>query len=485
MATVTSTTTGPPQRARWLLAVLLGAMFLGNVDTAVTNTATPAIQSGLGASGAELQLIVSGYVLAYAMLLVTSARLGQAHGYRSMFLLGLSLFTVTSAVCGLAPTALVLVLARVVQGAAAALMVAQVLSGIQLQYSGRERARALGWYAAVLAGSAVFGQVLGGLVITADLFGVTWRPIFLINVPLGAALVVAALRVLPDDEHGEAQSLDAWGVISLSAALLLFVVPLILGPGSSWPGWTWAALAGAVLATAAFLVIERRVVVAGRRPLIDLQLIRRPVIHWALSTAALSTGVYFAILFVLALYLQQGLGHTPAYSGLVLVSWVAAFGVAGPVLGRVSTRLSLFAAPAGALVLAAGFTGIAASVHAGSTNTAALVALLGVGGLGYGAVFSGTLNHLTSAVTDRYAADISGLFNTAARVGGVMGVAAFGTLYLTLAPTHERQAAVDAFTITTAALALCAVATAITASLAIRHRASRLCNSGRESRLHA
>jgi len=154
------------------------------------------------------------------MLLVTSARLGQAHGYRSMFLLGLSLFTVTSAVCGLAPTALVLVLARVVQGAAAALMVAQVLSGIQLQYSGRERARALGWYAAVLAGSAVFGQVLGGLVITADLFGVTWRPIFLINVPLGAALVVAALRVLPDDEHGEAQSLDAWGVISLSAALL-------------------------------------------------------------------------------------------------------------------------------------------------------------------------------------------------------------------------------------------------------------------------
>jgi MFS family permease len=160
------------------LAALLGAMFLGNVDVAIANVAGPSIRSGLNASGGQLELIVSGYTLAYAVLLVTCARLGEARGYRRMFLLGLAGFTVASLACALAPTAIILVIARIAAGAAAALMAAQVLTGIQLGFGGRGRARALGLYSPVLSAGAVAGQSLGGLLISADIAGTTWRPAF-------------------------------------------------------------------------------------------------------------------------------------------------------------------------------------------------------------------------------------------------------------------------------------------------------------------
>jgi MFS family permease len=177
-----------PRRSGWLLTALLGGMFLGNVDIAIVNIATPSIHEHLHASGAELELIVSGYTLAYAVLLITSARLGEMRGYRRMFLTGLALFTCASLACGLAPSSMVLVPARVLQGAGAALLTSQVLTGIQLNFKGEARSRALGLYTAVLSGSAVVGQVLGGVLVSANLFGTAWRPVFLINIPVGIGL---------------------------------------------------------------------------------------------------------------------------------------------------------------------------------------------------------------------------------------------------------------------------------------------------------
>ena len=179
------------------LAALLGAMFLANVDVAIANIAAPAIRAGLHTSGGELELVVSGYTLSYAVLLVTSARLGQARGYRRMFLAGLAGFTVASLACGLAPDAPTLIVARIAAGGAAALMAAQVLTGIQLDFTGRARARALGLYTLVLSAGAVAGQSLGGLLVSADLLGTTWRPAFLINVPCGLMLFWLARRYLP------------------------------------------------------------------------------------------------------------------------------------------------------------------------------------------------------------------------------------------------------------------------------------------------
>jgi len=262
-------------RPRALLAVLLGGQALASIDTAVANVATPSIQAHLGASGAELQLIISGYVLAYAVLLITGARLGHIYGYRQLFLLGLGSFSLASLACGLAPTPTALIVARVVQGSAAALLVPQVLSGIQLAFSGDERRRAVGWFVVMLSTSAVIGQILGGALIAADLFGTSWRPIFLVNVPIGAMVLLAAARCLPPDAPRRRVRLDLGGVVWLSVALLLLVVPLVLGRELGWPLWSWACLLLCLPAFGVFVAIERQASGSGD-PLLNLAVLARP-----------------------------------------------------------------------------------------------------------------------------------------------------------------------------------------------------------------
>jgi MFS family permease len=457
-------TTVTPSRG-WALMALLGAMFLGNVDVAIANIAGPSIRVGLHASGGELELIVSGYTLAYAVLLVTSARLGQTRGYRRMFMAGLAGFTAASLACGLAPNALTLVVARIAGGAAAALMAAQVLTGIQLGFTGRARARALGLYSLVLSAGAVAGQSLGGVLISADVLGATWRPTFLVNVPAGLVLIWLALRYLPAGRPQPGR-LDLAGVAVLSVAMVLLVVPLVLGQDAGWPAWTWACLAVSIAAFAALWRVEQQVSMRGGQPLVDPALIARPAISWGLASQAAATATYFAGLFTLPLYLQQGLGKSAAYSGLALVSWVAAFGIPGPVLGRFPARVRALAAPAGAAILAAGFAGLAASLYAGHTSGVLLMTLLGVAGLGLGTAFTGMLSHLTSSVSGEHAAGLSGLFNTTTRAGGVVGTAAFGTVYLAL--VHDRHQAVHGFATVSLALAVAALAAAALAGLSVR-----------------
>ena len=466
------------RRAGWGLAALLGAMFLGNVDVAIANVAGPSIRSGLHASGGQLELIVSGYTLAYAVLLVTCARLGEARGYRPMFLAGLAGFTVASVACALAPNAITLVVARIAAGAAAALMAAQVLTGIQLGFGGRARARALGLYALVLSAGAVAGQSLGGLLISANVAGTTWRPAFAINVPIGLLLLWAAWRYLPGDGRraaggtgtaagggsGQRARVDVAGVAVLSAALILLVLPLVLGQGEGWPAWTWGCLAASVPAFVLLWFTERKQV----QPLVDPRLLARREVGWGLASQAACTATYFAVLFTLALYLQQGLGRSAAYSGLALVSWVAAFGIPGPVLGRLPVRARALAAPVGSLILAAGFAGLAVSLLAGDTGGLTLVTLLGVAGLGLGIAFTGMLSHLTSSVSSEHAAALSGLFNTATRAGGVIGTAAFGTIYLAL--VHHPGQAVHGFAALNFALAATALAATAMAAVSVWRR---------------
>jgi MFS family permease len=250
--------------------------------------------------------------------------------------------------------------------------------------------------------------------------------------------------------------------------LLLLVMPLVLGREAGWPAWTWVCLLAGVATFVLFVRVERHQVTSGGYPLVTLSLLARRPVALALLSQAATVATYFGLLFVLALYLQQGLGKSPMFSGLSLVSWVAAFGVSGPLLGRVGVRAKRLAAPVGRLVLAAGFAGIAGSLALGlADNDALLIVLLGFGGLGYGAAFSGTLAHLTSIVPNQYAADVSGLFNTTIQVGGTLGVAVFGTIYLNLAPQVGRAAAIPAFTLITVALAGTAVVAAGLAQWAI------------------
>lgn len=447
----------------WLLAVLLMGLFIANVDVAVVNVATPSIRETLGASGSELQLIVSGYVLAYAMLVITGARLGAMYGYRRLFLSGLGVFTVASLVCGLAPGAVVLIVARVVQGIGAALMVPQVLTGIQLNFTGAARTRALGFYSVALSIGAVAGQVLGGVLVSADLLGSAWRPIFLINLPIGAAVILAALRFLPAHEGARPQRLDLRGVALLSIGLLLIVLPLTLGHTQHWPAWTWVSLAASVFPLAAFIVVERRISSRRGDPLIDLSVLTRPAVAWALAAYGLALMTYFSLLFTLALYLQEGLGESALDSGLALVSWVAAFGLGGPIVARLPARFARLVAPFGFAVLAASYTAIAATVFAGHSGAGVLFGLLAFGGLGLGLGVTASIRQMMAAIAAQQACDMSGLILTTAQMAGALGVAVFGTAYFSLVEPSGPAVAMHGFAIVVAGFSLTALLAAAAA----------------------
>jgi MFS family permease len=457
----------PKTRAGLALALLLGGQALANIDTAIVNIATPSIHADLNATGAELQLIVFGYILAYAMLLVTGARLGQIHGYRAMFLIGAVGFSLASLVCGLAPNPQALIVARVIQGASAALLVPQVLSGIQLSIPEAQRPRALGLFVVVLSGSAVVGQVLGGALISADVLGSGWRPVFLINVPVGALLVAGAWRYLPRRVATRRVQLDLRGVLALSTAMLLALVPLIVGREAHWPLWTWLSLAASAPVFGLFVAIERTVSVRGGQPLVNLQILRRPTVAWALASRLGSTATYFSLLFVVALYLQQGLGESPIYSGLALVSWVAAFGAGGWLLRRLSAGAARHAATCGSLLMAAAYAGTGAGVLAGQPAGGLLIGLLGVGGLGFGLSTTALLAQLMAAIPAEFAADISGLYNTNSQVAAVVGVATFGTAYLGLVGDAGQSTAMHAFASVVFAFAITAAFAAFAANRAI------------------
>jgi predicted MFS family arabinose efflux permease len=456
----------------WLLGILLVGPFMAQADATIVNVATPSIHEDLGASAATLELVVGGYLVAFAVLLITGARLGQTHGYRRVLVAGLATFSLASLLCGFAPNPAVLVVGRVLQGVGAALLFPQTLTGIQLNFSGAERTRAIGLYAIALSCGAVSGQLLGGVLVSANLAGLQWRPIFLLNVPIGAAAVLAALRYLPVDEARQSRRVDLAGVATLSAGVLLVVLPLVLGRAEGWPLWTWLCLVASLAAFGLFLVTERRVSARGGAPLVNLDALARPSVSWALFALTIVTATYYALLFTLAQYLQQGLGRSALVSGLTLIPWVAAFGLAGQVVRRLPTRAVPLAPVAGCALLAAAYATISLALFRGNHGLGLLVPLLAAGGLGLGIQFSSLVAHLTNAAPSGYAPDISGVSTTTMQIGGGVGVAAFGTLYLSLAAAGGAQST-HAFAAVTAAFATVAAVAALAARRATAARGAR------------
>lgn len=462
---------------RWGLPVLLSAVFMTTADNSIVNVAVPSIERTLDASDAQLQLTVSGYVLAYAALLVTGARLGTIFGYRRIFLSGLCAFTLASLACGLAPDALTLVAARVVQGIGAALMVPQVLTVIQMSRSGEARTRALALYPVALAGGAAAGQVLGGALLTMNIGGSAWRSIFLVNVPVGIALIAATIRFLPADLVGRRQQLDLRGVAALTGSLVLLVVPLLFARERGWPLWAWLSLASSVPVAALFAVNERRLVRSGGQPLVDVRLLARRPLAWGLAAQAAATVTYAALLFALALYLQSGLGKSPLYSGAALLAWVVGFGLSGPLLQRLPRPVRAAGAPLGFLTLAAAYGTISVIGLVTTPQGLPLIAALGAGGLGMGLGFSALIAHLAEATPVEHAADLSGLLSTNSEASAVVGVATFGSLYLALSSSAGTGVAVDAIVIVAGALAAAAALAGLAALRSTRRPGTPPCRS--------
>jgi MFS family permease len=449
-------------RERLWLAILLVAPFMAQADATIANVATPSIHADLGASGAELELVIGGYIVAFAVLLITGARLGQTHGYKRMFMLGVTVFALASLACGLAPDVVVLIVARVAQGAGAALMFPQTLTGIQRNIAEPQRPRAIALYAIALSAGAVVGQILGGGLISADVAGTQWRAIFLINAPVSVAVLAAAYAYLPRDEERTVRQLDLVGVAALSSCVLLVVLPLVVARSEHWPLWVWLCLGASVPTFALFISLQRRLADRGGSPLVNVHILARPSIGWSLLTLLAATGTYYAILFTLAQYLQRGLGRSALVSGLTLVPWVAAFGLAGQLVSRLPAAFTRIAASAGCGLLTLVYVALSGSLFSGDSAETLLVPLLGLGGFGLGIQFNALIAHLTSSVPPGYAPDISGVSTTTLQIGGAIGVAAFGTLYLSFGPSGASSAT-HAFAVTTAALAAVALVASVTA----------------------
>ena len=451
-----------------LLAIVLIGQFMAILDVSVVNVAAPTIRTDLGSSGAGLQLVIAGYTISYAVLLVTGARLGDLAGHRRMFQLGLALFTAASLACGLAWSTGALVGFRLLQGAGAALMVPQVLSLIQRTFGGAGRARALSIYATVIAGGAVVGQVVGGVLVSADLFGTQWRPVFLVNVPIGIALLAAGSRWLPGDRGEPGRRLDPLGVTTLSAAVLAFVVPLVLGHEQDWPLWGWVMLAASVALFGVFALVQRRVALAGGSPLVPGRLLRAPgVIPAALAIFAMMA-TYAGFLFSLALHLQGGLGFSALRAGLTFIPGAAGFAVVSLNWRRLPAAWHRGMVAAGLVLAAIGYAGLALVMRDGGTGGLGLLVTLGVVGVGLGAAFSPLMTRALSAVPVTDAADASGALATVVQLAQVVGVATFGTLFLSLVTEPTVVASAHAYAIT--ALALGAVALVAAACAMLRSR---------------
>ncbi|MCT9929297.1 MFS transporter [Planotetraspora sp. A-T 1434] len=446
--------------ASWLLTVILAGQFMAILDVSIVNVAAPTMRADLGAGGSALQLVISGYTIAYAMLLITGARLGGLLGYRRLFLTGLVVFTAASLLCGLAPSTGPLIAFRLLQGAGAALMVPQVLSLIQLSFDGASRARALGVYATVISVGAVVGQVLGGLLVTADLFGTAWRPVFLVNVPIGLVLLVAGARLLPSGHVRREQGLDLPGLVTLSLAVSLLVVPLVLGHEESWPLWGWISMGGSVALFGAFLLVERR----ARHPLVPGHLLRTPGLTAAAAGIFLVMVAYGGYLFSMALHLQSGLGDSPLRAGCLFIPAAAGFGLTSLNWKRLPARLHRPLIVTAAVVTALGELALAAILASGGHGEPLLEIAFAVIGIGMAGTFSPLMAVALAQVAPAEAPDASGLMAMMLQLGQVVGVAAFGTLFLSLTPSAH------AITVTEVGLAATSLVAGVCALPLLRRR---------------
>ena len=420
-----------PVNRRFALPVVLAGTFMVVLDFFIVNVALPAMQSNLGASDSAIEWVVAGYALTSAIFVIAAGRLGDRFGRRRVFSFGLALFTLASAWCGVAATPFQLVLARLVQGVAAALLTPNVLSIIGVLYVGPDRVRALSVYGTVMGLAAVGGQLIGGALMSADPAGLGWRSCFLINLPVGVAALVLAPRVIPESRESMAPRLDLLGTALATAALTALVLPLLEGRQHGWPTWTWLSLAAAPVLLAGFVVHQRRLARRGGSPLLDLRLFAHRSFSAGLVTQLCFWAGQASFFVVLALYLQNGRGLHPLPAGLVFTILAAAYVAASMRAPALAARHGRAVIAAGALVLAVGHALLLAAVAdigvAGALG--ALVPGLVLVGAGMGLVLAPLASTILSSLEPERAGAASGMLTAMQNVGNAIGVAVTGVIF--------------------------------------------------------
>ena len=438
-----------PDPRRWIgLVLVLIASFLTAFDFFVVNVALPAMRTDLGARPAQLEFVVAGYGLAFAVLLVTGGRLGDLYGRKRMFILGMGGFTAASALCGVAPTAGLLIAARVLQGMTAAMMNPQVLAIIRVTFPEGERARAIGYFGMTLGAASILAQLIGGVLVQVDLFGLSWRPVFLVNVPIGLVALPLALRVLRESRAAGGHQLDPGGILIGSAALLLLAVPLVEGREAGWPGWAYAAMALSMPAFAAFVAWEWHVQHRCRVPLVNLRLFRDRGFSLGLLMAVTFFGGLSAFFMTITLFLQQGFGLTPLATGLTFVAFGIGFVGGSRLSSTVAARLGPRVINLGTALMGAGLLAIILMAKAASGSAMdgrTLAAALLVYGVGQGLTLPSlvTLVVGSSRIPAADAGSASGVFAMVQQVALALGVAVVGGVFFGALDGNTTRLAYD------------------------------------------
>lgn len=447
-------------RRWWVLAVVVAAQFMFVVDAFVVNVAVPSIRAELHATIAETQGAIVIYQIAFAALIITGGRLGDIKGAKPVFLLGLIGFTLASLWCGLAHSGSELVASRALQGAAAALMIPQVLATIHRLFRDAERGRAFGTYGFTLGFGAATGLLLGGWLLSVDVDGLGWRTIFFVNVPVGLVLLCAAWWLMPAIAGKPGTRLDIVGAGVLLVALLCVLGPLVVGSSIGWPLWSFLAMALGVLLLGLMWPLEQRIEQRGDRlPLVHLDMLRDRAFTTGLLAVFFFTFANLSFYLVMMLYLQVGLGLPALEAGNIILPLAIAFALVSRVAGPRAQRLGSTALIQGCGVQLAGLLIVGLAVAVGETKPATLAILLTIFGAGQAMVMAPLYGSVLGKVPPAHAGSGGGVVSTVQQIGNASGVTAVGGLYYAIQAVHPARLAI------LASLMTLAVAIATTAAL--------------------
>jgi len=441
-----------PKRAWQALAVLLVAMFMALLDTTIVNVALPTIRAELDASEATLSWIISGYALAFGLVLIPAGRLGDRIGHKWVFFTGVALFTVASLACGLAQDDTQLIVARVVQGFAGGIFVPAVTAVIQLMFPPRSRGKAFAIMGSVIGVSTALGPITGGVIIQA--FGEEngWRLVFWVNLPIGVIALVAAAVLLPAGGDKRARAgIDWLGLVLLSGGLIALLVPLIEGEDLGWPLWTFLVLGLSVILLVGFAFWEIAYTRMGRSPLVPPRLFSHPAFTGGTILALVYLASFTSIFFVISIYWQSGLGHTALESGLVSIPFAIGSIIGSSQSNRLASRLGRTVLIIGVALLSTGLVWVwlvLLFVDIANLTHWVLLAPLFIAGIGNGLFIAPNAQFIVATVDPSEAGAASGVIGVMQRVGSAVGIAVVGSVFFgTLTVTGTTPDAVaEAFT---------------------------------------
>jgi EmrB/QacA subfamily drug resistance transporter len=421
-----------PDPGRWKsLAVVLAAAFLVALDFFIVNVSIPSIRADLHATFAEVQWVIASYGLTYSVLLISGGRLGDIYGRKRMFMWGVTAFTAASMLCGVSPSPTFLIAARALQGISGALLFPQVLAIMQVTFPQNERATAFGFFGTVIGTASFSGNVLGGLLVSANIFDLGWRPIFLINLPVGLLTVVAASKLVKESRSPKARRLDLGGVAIMTLALTLLLYPLIQGREAGWPAWTFACL-GAVLPIMLFFVqYEKRLTALGGSPLVELALFHDPAFVTGLLIGVCFFSGAAAFFLISTVFLQNGLGYSPRGAGLTFAWFAIAFLGSSLASVRIQPKIGSRIINLGAALMITGLISLLflTARWGASLGGLDLAPALFLYGTGQGFVMPTLINTILINIKGHDAGSASGVLSTVQQASFATGVAVIGTIF--------------------------------------------------------